>query len=455
MFHRMDRKCELGASKITLRYILRLSMPLSVFLYCASFNWSYVKWISPAWDYLGLTYKSPDPLLSVVGYFLAATVCTISPLRIRRPSQVIYWILYFVVYIPGLFVPLYVHLDQSLTLLLIQLSMTGGMVLIALSYRLKLLQVRHHPLEVKLFWAVFFICFVVCSSILLFVFRGNLHLASLSEVYDVRFKAGQIARENLGITYVSAALSSVMNPFLIGYGLSARRRGLVALGVAGQVLVYATAAMKSVLISPALIIFFFYSLKKDRGGWAPKMSLWLAGVFFALTALVIGTSQGLLFNLASATLVRNFALPGLFIGQYQYFFESFPHTYLSHVAGVNLLIPDPYALATGKEIGGFYAGTSGKYGAPNANACFFAMDGIAGFGLAGIPIMGVICALMFSAVDSCARKYPIAFSASVLLMCAVSLTNASLFTTFLSGGFMAFILLFVFMPRNLVETAPG
>ena len=73
---------------------------------------------------------------------------------------------------------------------------------------------------------------------------------------------------------------------------------------------------------------------------------------------------------------------------------------------INLLISDPYALSTGKEIGGFYAGNSGKYGAPNANACFFAMDGIAGFGLAGIPVMGVICAVMFSVLDSCARKYP-------------------------------------------------
>jgi hypothetical protein len=440
---------------INLYSLLRLSMPMLVLLFCATFNWSYVKWISPVWDYLGLTYRAPDPLLLIIGYILAAAASTISPLKVRRPSQIIYWILYFAVYIPALFVPLYLHLDQSLTLLLVQLSMTSGILLIALSYRVKLLHVSYHPLNVRLFWALFFTCFLVCSSILLITFRSNLHFASLAEVYDVRFKGAEIAQQNFGITYVSAALSGVMNPFLVAYGLSSRKRSLVALGMAGQVLVYATAAMKSVLISPMLIIVFFYSLKKDRGGWVPKMGLWLAGTFFVLTALVIGTGQGLLFNLASAVLVRNFALPGLFIGQYQYFFESFPHTYLSHVGGINLLISDPYALSTGKEIGGFYAGNGGKYGAPNANACFFAMDGIAGFGLAGIPLMGVICAVMFSVVDSCARKYPLAFSASALMMCAVSLTNASLFTTFLSGGFMAFIVLFVFMPRNLVETAPG
>jgi hypothetical protein len=441
-----------GPRKITLRSVLRLTMPMSVLLFCAAFNWSYAEWLSPIWGYLGLTYRSPDPLLLIFGYVLAAALCVVSPLTIQRPSQVIYWLLYFTVYIPGLFAPLFMQLDEPLTLLLLQLSMTGGMLLIALSYRIRLLTLPRRPLNAPLFWTIFVTLFLSCNVILLIVFRGSLHFASLNEVYDVRFAGQQIAQQNLGITYVSGALSSVMNPFLIAYGLITRQRKLVALGIAGQALVYATTAMKSVLMSPVLITAFYYSLKKDQGGWAPKIGLLCTGLFFVLTTLAIGTTQGIVFNLASATLLRSFAMPGLFVGQYQYFFESFPHTYLAHVAGINLLISDPYTLSTGKEIGGFFAGTSGKYGAPNANACFFAMDGIAGFGLVGIPIMGVVCATMFSVLDSCARKYSIAFSASALTMCAVSLTNGSLFTSFLSGGVMAFMVLFIFMPHQLQGT---
>ena len=65
--------------------------------------------------------------------------------------------------------------------------------------------------------------------------------------------------------------------------------------------------------------------------------------------------------------------------------------------------------------------------------------------------MGALCAAMFSILDSCGRKYSIAFPASALTMCTISLTNGSLFTTFLSGGVMAFMLLFIFMPRYLLD----
>jgi hypothetical protein len=442
----------INARKYSLRSVLRISMPVSVLLYCASFNWSYVKWISPAWGYLGLTYKSPDPFLLFLGYVLAAALCAVSPLRIRRPSQVTYWLLYFCVFIPGLFVPLFMQLDQSLTLLLLQLSMTAGMLLIALSYRIRLLNLPRYPLNGYLFWGLFVVFFVLFNATLLIVFRSTLHFASVKEVYSQRFGAAKISTENAGISYIASLLSAMMNPFLIAYGLITRRRSLIALGTASQVVVYATAAMKSVLISPLLIIAFYYSLRKDRGGWAPKLGLIITILFFALTTLVIGTNQGILFNMASATLLRTFALPGLFVGQYQYFFENFPHTYLGHVHGINLLFPTQYKLPTGQEISTFYIGGGGENGPMNANACFFAFDGIAGFGLPGIPIMGVICAAMFSVLDSCARKYPLAFSASALTMCTISLTNASLFTAFLGGGVMAFMFLFVVMPRNFLDS---
>jgi hypothetical protein len=440
-----------AASKIDLRSILRLNMPFTVLLFCAAFNWSYVKWISPVWGYGGLTYKSPDPLLLIFGYVLAAVVCASSPLTIRRPSQVIYWILYFTVYIPGLFVPLFLQLDNGLTLLLIQLSMAGGMLLIALSYRMPLLTLQRYPVSPKLFWTVFSIVLVLCNAILLFAFRNNLHLASLEQVYAVRFHSRQVAESYSGINYISNVLSFVINPFILAYGLCRRQGKLIALGIIGQIIVYSTAAAKSVLLSPLLIVAFYYSLRKDRGDWAPKMGLLCTGLFFFLTTLQTGANPGILFNLATVTLVRSFAMPGSFIGQYQYFFENFPHTYLGHVTGINLLIHSPYQLSTGMEIGNFYSGSSGEFGPEQENASFFAFDGIAGFGLPGIPIMCIICAAMFWLLDSCAGKYPIKYSAPALTMCTISLTNSSLFSTLLGNGLLVWMMLFILMPRNFLR----
>ncbi len=370
----MSRSESGDASKVNLRSILRLSMPFSVLIFCAIFNWSYVEWISPVWGYGGLTYKSPNPALLIFGYVLAGTLCVFSPLRIRRPSQVIYWILYFTVFIPGLFVPLFLQLDNELTLLLMQLSMTSGMLLIALSYRMPLIRFQLYPIRPRLFWAIFFIIFGLANAILFVAFRNNLHLASLKEVYEVRFRSREVSQEYSGINYISNLLNYVINPFLIAYGLYSKRRMLIALGSAGQIFIYATAALKSVLFGPILVVAFYYSLRKDRGGWAPKIGLLFAGLFFFLTTFVIGAKPGILFNLATVTLVRSFAMPGSFIALYEHFFENFPHTYLSHVTGISLLIHSPYQLPTGMEISTFYSGGGGQI-RPGAGERLLLCDG--------------------------------------------------------------------------------
>jgi len=437
---------------IGIHSIVRFSMPAVALFYCASYQWAYVKWLSPVWGYTGLTYKSPDPILLLIAYVLAAVLCVLSPLKLRRPSQVIYWILYFTVYIPGLLSPLFMQLDSGLILLLLELGLTCGMLLIALSYRLNLVNVRRYPINRQLFWTIFFISFALLNVVLLVVFKGNLHFASLKEVYHTRAGGSIVTQQNPAIGYVSLLLSNVMNPLLMAYGLKTRRRGLVVLGVLGQVLIYSTAAMKSILLSPLIIIMLYYSLKKDRGGWVPKLGLLCAAMFFVLAALAIGHKEGIFFTLASITLFRSFGLPGCFIGQYLYFFEHFPHTYFSHIHGVNLLISNPYSMSLGMEIGNFYSGVGKGSQIGNANANFFAFDGIAGFGLPGILIMGVVCAAMFWVLDSCARKNIVAFSASALAPCAIALSNGSLFTNFFGGGIMLWMLLFLVMPLDFLET---
>ena len=156
-------------------------------------------------------------------------------------------------------------------------------------------------------------------------------------------------------------------------------------------------------------------------------------------------------------MVRTFAVPGAETGEYQCFFGSHPHTYLSHVNGINLLIPNPYSRPLGEEVGGFF-GLHNKFGYANANANLFAMDGIAGFGLAGIPFMGAFCGFAFWCVDCCAQKCPLSFSVPALTMIILSITNVSLFTTLLGNGLLVWMILFAIMPLQLhrvAHNAPG
>src|SRR5579871_5674567 len=177
------------ARNIGLRSLMRVGLPIAILLFCAGFNFSYVNWVSPTWSYWGLTYKAPNLSLLFLGYALALLICVVSPRRIERPSQVIYWFCVFAVYIPGLFVPLYLQLEGGFALLLLQLSLAGSMLLIALSYRIPRFRIRSYPADTRLFWLGFWILFIAGNLTLIYTFRGMMHLVAFSDVYSIRTPA--------------------------------------------------------------------------------------------------------------------------------------------------------------------------------------------------------------------------------------------------------------------------
>jgi hypothetical protein len=438
---------------ITLRQIFRLYLPFWIFMYCACFHWAYAYWVTADWWYMGLTYRAPNWVLLGLAYALPMMMTAVSPRTLTRPSQVMFWFVFLSVYVPGLFVPIFVQLDGSLTLLLMQLNLTAGMILIAAFYKLPLARLRWSiPLRPGFFWSLFGLFYLALMAVTLFAYRNNLHFATVKEIYDVRFAGRQVAEKYPGLTYVTAALETGFNPLLCAYGWNKRKKFAWLLGCAGQVLLYMTSAQKSVLLSIPLIYVFIVTLRKDRGAWITSLVLVSASItwLFPFLALMlhdsgVGAVAGVL---AGATVIRSAALPGMFLATYQYFFEQYPHTYLSHLNVVGLFLHNPYELSLGQETGIFFYGWSGPRGVANANANFFAMDGIGGFGLYGLPLMGAVCGLWFWFLDSCVRKYSIPFVASGLVMAMISLTNASLFSALLGGGFSVWMVIFLFAPES-------
>jgi hypothetical protein len=443
-----------AARKITLLSILQISLPLTVLVYCAGFHYSYVNWVSPVWAYEGLTYASPPPVLLVLAYALAALLAVVSPPKLLKPSHAAYWILLFIVYVPGIFVPLFLRLVGEPGLLALQLGLTGGMLIIAFSSRLPSLNFPRYPLDSGLFWGIFLAIYLIGNAMMIVVYRNYIHFASLETMYSVRHESGKVLVQNPITGYISQLLANVLNPLLMVYGFAKRKKKLALLGFAGQLLLYGIFANKLTLLSPIVIAGLYYTVKNDRGGWIPKMSLFLAGVFFSLTTLVIGVGSGILFNLATVAIVRNFAIPGMLVGQYQYFFENEPHTYLGTVTGISLIVPDAYTLPVGVEVSAFYgAKDDSERGRANGNASLFATDGIAAFGLWGIPIAGAMCAIVLWVLDGCAKNYAIEFSVAANTMVIYSFANVSLFTTLLGNGLIVWMLLFVFMPRSFSDPA--
>ncbi len=80
------------------------------------------------------------------------------------------------------------------------------------------------------------------------------------------------------------------------------------------------------------------------------------------------------------------------------------------------------------------------------NANFWVTDGIAAIGLPGIIFISILCALVFWALDCAAAKHDLRFSATCVALVCLSILNVSLFTTLLSGGLFAMMIILSILP---------
>src|SRR4029079_15894664 len=134
-------------------------------------------------------------------------------------------------------------------------------------------------------------------------------------------------------------------------------------------------------------------------------------------------------------------------GQYFDFFSNNPETHYSHIKGVNWFVHYPYANTPGIEVGSFYSGDPTL----DSTAHFWAADGLAAWGLAGVLLISVLCALVFWLLDSAAQRQNPRLATLVVCYVAFNLSNISIFTSLLSCGLGLLILLLHLMPTSSPE----
>jgi hypothetical protein len=244
-------------------------------------------------------------------------------------------------------------------------------------------------------------------------------------------------------------MAGFINPFLMGWGLYYRRRLVFLVGAAGQVYLYSTAGMKSILLSVIIIPIFYYLIRDKIVPFGLKVVWGLVSLYLVLIGIAILRGEEISepsFLLMSIIFMRTFGFPGMLTGLYHDFFQDFPRTYFSHVHGIDWFLDYPYQNSLGIEVGSYYSRNPDL----NANAHFWATDGIAGFGLPGIILVSLFCAIIFWVLDSVADRHNPLFASLVVSFAAINLSNTSLFTSLLSGGLGFVMILLYLLPRNIV-----
>jgi hypothetical protein len=373
-------------------------------------------------------------------YWVSATLVVISvfflPLKIEQLSDFLLWTLFYFVYLPSM---LTVSLQD------IEANVAWSVVVcMAVSFCAMALIGRFHikipaiSFSWPLFCLFFFGVYLLLSAYVLSVYGGNLRLVQLSEVYDQRDLSENVVAGSL-VGYATGLLSGAFNPFLMAVGIARRRWSWYFLGAAGQLFMYSTAALKSVLLSAILIPLFYFFLLRRRTITASRLGLLVIGSYLVPMAVVpfLGTdSAGLGWQLASLILMRTYGMSGMLTGGYADFFSTHEHTYYSHINIVSVFLSYPFDHSIGEEVGAFWLGRT-----VNANANFWASDGIAALGGGGIIIIGIVVGCFMAASNGFVKSVPTKLACAAFVPFLVSISNSSFFTSLLTGGGAALMLL--------------
>jgi len=419
--------------------------------YVALFQWMYEYYLYPTWDYFGFHYYPPPTVFLVLAWVLSVTPSLWMPMRLTRPSQLAYWVFYITVFIPSMFVPLYAGLDTPGEISLLMVTFYAGFAIMGGCYRVPLLRLRAVRNSRHGFWTGFGLIAGALAFWMIAVFRSHMQFLSFNDIYDLRQIQNDVSEGTL-INFAFMLMTGAVSPFLMGCGLFYRRKGLLLAGVLGQVLVFGVGGTKGSVLSILFIPGLYVLFRAGRHPFALKLVFGLLAVVGGLcVSYVLAGYDPVPLQLHWVTLfvvlMRTLSSGGLMTAWYFNFFQSNPHTFYSHVHGVNWFVHFPYERTAALEIGSAYMGSNDA----DPTAHFWAIDGIGALGLPGVLLISAFCALVFWVLDSAAQKHDPRLAALVTCYAAYNIANISIFTSLYSGGLAILILALYLMP---VEAQP-
>jgi hypothetical protein len=407
--------------------------------YAAALNWAYTSHFSPVYAYNGLIDANPSATAVLVVVALTALPAAWLPIAARRPSTIALWTLYLVGYVPTAMVPIY--LTGSLdTVLPLEVALVSSMALLGVLVRLRPPAIQLPHLSLPAFTGLL-VGLGVLSSLYIAVTFGVHALPSLSDVYATR---AQFAAEQGGSAaggYIVPWAANVINPLLMGVGLARRRGGLVALGLFGQLLIYADTGYKAVLFSIVLVPVVYVAIARAARSFGPLAVWGTAGLLVA--AVAINARPG---GWPVALATRTFATPG-HVGWYYYdYFSKHEQYHLSH-SFLGWLFTSPYSVDAPLLIGSvyFHQGT-------DANSSFFA-DAFANFGFTGIIVFTVVCGIALLLIDAVGRRRDARVAGPMMAIAGLSLGSTGFFTTMLTHGLGLAACMMVLMPPEQIRRA--
>lgn len=410
-------------------------------IYSVAYILSYRYFLNTYFEYMG--YIIVDRPLK---FWLLSIFISVLPVFLYRGclaiSSFISLFIYLVLYIPTILTFAFASKEQINIILFVQLVFMCGMSLFFYADRF-IFKNQKIGFKQKLSTRFFLYITVIATLYILWIFRNNMNLVSFSDVYIQRSLTQEIG-SGIVPRYIASWLATFLIPLCLSYGLFYRKYLYSIIGIIACIILYMSTAAKGTILLPFSFFFLYFILNKFG---IDRIFSTLASVLSIsiITLVILTKPDTLMFMISSVFMMRTISIGGISNVNYYDFFLTHPNTYFSHVGIINKITGYyPYGnISIGETIGFFLFDTD-----VNANANFWATDGIASFGIFGIIIISLIFFLFLILLNTVTKKYNRTFIILLFLGFIGTLLNTSLFSSLMSGGGIFIIISLFFLDKE-------
>jgi len=397
-----------------MRIYLIDTKPKILFLYLIAyaFLWfGYASFIVPIYTHLGFEWM-PNKI-KVFESLLAITLFALSlPLKIKRPSDFFIHVHFLLPIIPMLI--LYSASDLPRKYIYFVLL---SFAIVCLVRKIQLPRIKTGIISIPIMtWGLLIIVAIYVLSIIL---QGGLQYFNLNllKVYEFRDLVAQNMPQIYG--YFSPMVSKVLLPFIAVLAVYRRKWHIVALAIAGSIMMFGLTNHKGPLFYSFLVLGIYFVMHSKR----KLVQLLLIGyIFFILASLIFFYINNSNIIVGYLFLYRIYFIPAHVNFIYYDFFSTHPHTMLAESKLTFGLIQYPYDYASARLINYLYFKRDLATGGANTG---WLGSSYMNFGFAGMLIYAFIIGLLLSIVDMLAKNREIAISGAILFV--------PFFTVFLSS----------------------
>lgn len=414
-------------------------MVLLCIFFVFALHFTYANMDARSFRYMGLMYKDLDPVWIITGFTMAVLPSLWMPIKLDRPSQVAYWILYLTVIVPVMWIPYHTLNKPPESFFVFSSTMLACFYGLGLAFRFP----RWHVPRPEISDEAFFFGVVALVTIMTLAvwttngFRLDLGLRS---IYARRRESKDTIAMGSILSYVKGNLASAVQPFAFAVGLARKSWVLVALSLAAGLVGFSVDGSKTSAVIPFFLLLLYPLMTKFRQQFGLLVPLMAGlGVLLAYAAWMATKNPWI----PVVSTWRLFDVKALLTGYYWEYFSTHEHMLLSDGI-LRMFFDNPYPNATPEQIGLVYFGSADT----NSNSNIWS-SAFADFSYPGMVVATAILAMIFRFIDGMAINRGFLIPAFLCSFLGMKLSDVALDTSILSHGtLMTLILLYLLPPAN-------